>query len=365
MTKKIVLVAGARPNFIKIAPLVKEFKNYRKHFRVRIVHTGQHYDFEMSDVFFQELKIPKPDIYLNVGSASHAVQIAKIMIAFEKVLLDEKPDLIIVVGDVNSTLACSLVAAKLGVKIAHVEAGLRSFDRTMPEEINRAITDSLSDYLFVTEESGIKNIIREGIDRSKIFFVGNVMIDTLLSNMACINRSGILNHLDLKPHSYAVLTLHRPSNVDNRQTLLSIYRILKSLPVKIIYPIHPRARKMMRNNGVLDKFEALDNLKMISPLGYIDFTKLIKESKFTMTDSGGIQEETTVLKIPCLTMRKNTERPVTIEEGTNFLVGLSIKKIEKIVNDILTKGWRKKSRVPKFWDGHASERIVRKICEVI
>lgn len=358
MTKKILVVAGARPNFMKIAPLVNELRKYNKFFHTRILHTGQHYDFDMSDVFFRELNIPKPDIYLNVGSASHAVQTAKIMIAFEKAIMDEKPDLIIVVGDVNSTLACSLVAVKLGIKIAHVEAGLRSFDRTMPEELNRIVTDSLADFLFVTEESGINNLKREGIDRRKIFFVGNVMIDTLLSSMKCIDKSNILERFHFDPGSYAVLTLHRPSNVDSRKALLSAHDILKNTPIRIVYPIHPRSKKMMKNHGVLGKFEKLENLVMIRPLGYTDFIKLVKESKFVVTDSGGIQEETTVLGIPCVTMRNSTERPVTIEKGTNYLVGTNSVKVEKAIS-VIMRGQAKRGKAPLYWDGKAAHRIAK------
>ena len=359
MIKKVILVAGARPNFVKIGSLMREFKRHKKYFRVSLVHTGQHYDFGMSEVFFQNLKIPKPNIYLNVGSASHATQTAKIMTAFEKVVLKEKPDLVIVVGDVNSTLACSLVASKLNVKVAHVEAGLRSFDRTMPEEINRIVTDSLSDYLFVSEESGIRNLRREGIDSKKVYFVGNVMIDTLLLNMSKINKSNILHRISVKPSTYAVLTLHRPNNVDSEEALSEIYDILSviSQQIKIVYPIHPRTKKMIRVHKFLKKFEKLKNLLIIDPLGYADFIKLVKMSRFVLTDSGGIQEETAVLKIPCLTMRQNTERPVTLRKGTNYLVGRNKPKIMKIVRKILN-GKSKKGTIPKFWDGKTAERII-------
>lgn len=371
MSKKIILVAGARPNFVKIEPLMREFKRHKKYFRGSLVHTGQHYDFGMSEVFFQNLKIPKPNIYLNVGSASHAAQTAKIMTAFEKVVLKEKPDLVIVVGDVNSTLACSLVASKLNVKVAHVEAGLRSFDRTMPEEINRIVTDFLSDYLFVSEESGIRNLRREGIDSKKVHFVGNVMIDTLLSNMDKIDKSNILkrklsamSYGQLLPKTYVVLTLHRPGNVDSSESLSKIYSVLKSISekIKIVYPIHPRTKKMIRVHNFLKKFESLKNLMMIEPLGYIDFVKLVKESKFVLTDSGGIQEETTVLGIPCFTMRENTERPVTITEGTNTIVGNDHNKIMNEVGSIL-EGKVKQGKIPELWDGKTAERIVNVLVE--
>lgn len=375
--KKVIIAAGARPNFIKLAPLMYEFNGHRDYFEVLLVHTGQHYDFEMSEVFFKNLDIPEPDIHLNIGSASHAVQTAKIMAAFEKVVLKEKPDLVIVTGDVNSTLACSLTASKLNVKIAHVEAGLRSFDRTMPEEINRTITDSLSDYLFVSEESGLKNLKKEGVDSKKIHFVGNVMIDTLLSNMPKISKSNILKRISfnsnnkdyeptamsyehLLPKTYSVLTLHRPNNVDSKESLSEIYDILKAISqqIKIIYPIHPRTKKMIRKHKFLKKFNSLGSLLMTGPLGYIDFIRLVKESKFVLTDSGGIQEETTVLKVPCLTMRKNTERPVTIEKGTNILVSRNKQIIMKAVNTIL-KGEQKDGKIPKFWDGKTAKRIVK------
>lgn len=371
MRKKIILVAGARPNFMKIAPLIREFKKHKNKFSISLVHTGQHYDFEMSGLFFQNLNIPRPDIYLKVGSHSHAVQTARIMSAFEKVALDEKPDLVMVVGDVNSTLACSLVASKLRVRVAHVEAGLRSFDRTMPEEINRIVTDSLSDYLFVSEESGIKNLKREGVHPGRIFFVGNVMIDTLLWNMKQIDKSPVLkspalkcNSSFLKPRSYSVLTLHRPNNVDSPKALSEIFDILTSISeyIKIIYPVHPRTRKMIKSLGFADKFAGITNLTMIDPLGYIDFIKLVKNSLCVLTDSGGIQEESTVLGIPCLTMRENTERPVTLSEGTNYLVGRNKKKIIQCVR-LFLNGKAKKKSVPQLWDGKAAQRIVKIIAK--
>ncbi|MFA5088939.1 MAG: UDP-N-acetylglucosamine 2-epimerase (non-hydrolyzing) [Candidatus Omnitrophota bacterium] len=358
--KKIILVAGARPNFMKIAPLIKELRRHKKEFEFKLVHTGQHYDFEMSGAFFQDLKIPNPDIHLEVGSATHAVQTAGIMIAFEKVILREKPDLIIVVGDVNSSLGCSLVASKLGVQVAHVEAGLRSFDRAMPEEINRIITDSLSDYLFVTEESGCTNLKREGVSRAKTYFVGNTMIDTLLSNMPKINRSKILTTHNLKPKTYCVLTLHRPSNVDSKKSLLEIHDLLKSLAekIKIIYPIHPRTKKMITAHNLVSEFEKLHNLILCQPLGYIDFIKLVKESRFVLTDSGGIQEETSFLKVPCLTMRENTERPVTLKKGTNILVGRNKAKALRAIDNLLGHN-TKDSQVPRLWDGRTAQRIVK------
>jgi len=362
--KKILLVAGARPNFIKIAPLIKEFKKHTGQFELLLVHTGQHYDFEMSEVFFRDLNIPNPDIYLNVGSASHAVQVAKIMIEFERVLLSEKPDLVVVVGDVNSTLACSLVAAKLGVKVAHVEAGLRSFDRTMPEEINRQVTDSLSEYLFVSEASGLKNLKREGANPKKVFFVGNIMIDTLSVNMSKIDSSDILKCSSLEKKSYGVITLHRPSNVDNKESLKEILNIFQEITrkIKLVYPVHPRSINSMQYHNLLKEFQKLPNLSMIEPLGYLDFVKLVKESRFVLTDSGGIQEEATVLKVPCLTMRENTERPVTISQGTNFLVGRDERKILSCTQKILSNKI-KKGRIPKYWDGKTASRIIQIIIQ--
>lgn len=357
--KQIIIVAGARPNFIKIAPLMKEFNKFRDYCNVKLVHTGQHYDYEMSEVFFRNLNIPKPDIYLNIGPGSHAMQTAKIMTAFEEVVLKEKPALVVVVGDVNSTLACSLVASKLNIKIAHVEAGLRSFDRTMPEEINRIVTDSISDYLFVSETSGIKNLRREGVNSEKVHFVGNIMIDTLFANMQAINKSKILDSLSLTRKKYCAMTLHRPSNVDSKETLSEIFKIVNSISqqMTIVYPVHPRTKKMIEQHDFLVKFEGLDNLIMTEPAGYIDFIKLVKESCFVLTDSGGIQEETTVLRVPCLTMRENTERPATVKEGTNILVGRDKGRIISAVNKILQKKW-KNGEVPQFWDGKTAERII-------
>jgi UDP-N-acetylglucosamine 2-epimerase (non-hydrolysing) len=313
----------------------------------------------MSEVFFEQLGIHKPDNHLSVGSASHACQTAKIMIAFEKVVLKEDPDLVIVVGDVNSTLACSLVACKLSIKIAHVESGLRSLDRTMPEEINRVVTDSLSDYLFVSEKSGLKNLEKEGINSNKVHFVGNIMIDSLLYNLPIIEESDILKKLKLTKNEYSIVTLHRPSNVDSKETLSQVLHILKSISdkIKIVYPIHPRTRKRIKEHNFLGEFERLDRIMLIEPLGYIDFVKLFKDSKFVLTDSGGIQEETTVLKVPCLTMRENTERPVTVRKGTNYLVGRDKNKISNLIDCILADK-TKEGEIPEFWDGRTAERIL-------
>ncbi|MBN2425101.1 MAG: UDP-N-acetylglucosamine 2-epimerase (non-hydrolyzing) [Calditrichaceae bacterium] len=327
---KVINVVGARPNFMKIAPIQREMDKH-KDFESILLHTGQHYDEKMSKLFFEDLELPQPNIYLNVGSASHAVQTAKIMVEFEKVLIDEKPDLIVVVGDVNSTAACSMVAAKMGVKIAHVEAGLRSFDRKMPEEINRLVTDTLSDDLFVTERSGLDNLKREGIEEHKVHFVGHVMIDSLIHFAEKAKKSLIKKELNLESAPYALVTLHRPSNVDNRENfvkLLDAFEIIEK-DILIIFPIHPRSRKMISEFGLDGRIKAMKNLALLEPLGYLDFMNLLHSAKLTLTDSGGIQEETTYLGIPCLTMRENTERPVTIEMGTNILVGHDTELIVK------------------------------------
>jgi len=371
---KLILVAGARPNFMKIAPLVKALeKSARadKHITWKLVHTGQHYDNTMSRIFFDELDIPEPDVHLEVGSATHAVQTAQIMIAFEKVCLVENPDMIIVVGDVNSTVACSLVAAKMGIKIAHVEAGLRSYDRTMPEEINRVLTDALSDYLFTSCEDAHDNLLKEGIDKKKIFFVGNVMIDTLLAFKRKSDESTIMRQLGVENsagelRNYALLTLHRPSNVDNRENFVVLISALKTVSQKIpiIFPVHPRTRKQIEAFSMSKNFNSCESMSenrsgifCVDPLSYLDFVKLMSHAKLVFTDSGGIQEETTILGIPCITLRENTERPVTVTEGTNALAGTDPEKINKYTDDILCGAW-KKSRVPKLWDGKAAERIV-------
>ncbi|MFH1856394.1 MAG: UDP-N-acetylglucosamine 2-epimerase (non-hydrolyzing) [Candidatus Omnitrophota bacterium] len=355
---KIINVVGARPNFMKIAPIIEEMKKH-KDIKALLLHTGQHYDREMSKLFFEDLKLPAPDIYLGVGSASHAQQTAKIMLEFEKILLEEKPDLVVVVGDVNSTIACALTAVKLFIPVAHVEAGLRSYDRTMPEEINRILTDSISDYLFTTCRDADKNLLKEGIAKEKIHFVGNVMIDTLLKQINKASESDILDKLNLQPKGYTVLTLHRPSNVDNKETFTEILDALEEVQkrIKIIFPIHPRTAKKIEDFGLSGKVEKMSNFNMVPPMGYLDFLKLMSESKFILTDSGGIQEETTILKIPCITLRENTERPITIIEGTNVLVGTDKNKIVEESLKII-EGKEKRGTIPELWDGKAAERIV-------
>ena len=378
---KWLIVAGARPNFMKIAPLIREIeknnsdrvKGYTKIIPF-LVHTGQHYDDRMSKIFFEDLEIPKPDIDLEIGSATHAVQTAKIMIEFERVCIKEKPDLVIVVGDVNSTLACSLVAVKLRIKVAHIEAGLRSFDKTMPEEINRIITDSISDYLFTTCEGADENLKREGVSDDKIFFVGNMMVDTLLLHRNKADKSNILEKLNLSMNghinNYAVLTLHRPSNVDDKETFSRIVESLKhiSKSIPIIFPAHLRTQKQIETFNMQDYFEYSSSLnhtgkiQIIEPLGYLDFLKLTSNAKLVLSDSGGIQEETTILGVPCLTIRENTERPITITEGTNILVGTSSEKIITGAMKILNGG-EKVGQIPKFWDGGAAKRVISKLID--
>lgn len=356
---KIINVVGARPNFMKIAPILRELKK-NPSVQSILMHTGQHYDVKMSDVFFRDLEIPEPAIYLNVGSASHAKQTADIMVKFEEVLQKEKPDLIVVVGDVNSTLACSVTAAKERVRIAHVEAGLRSFDPSMPEEINRIVTDRLSDLLFTTEKSGAANLIREGKRADQIFFTGNVMIDSLVFAQKRMEQSDVLARFKMEPRAYALVTLHRPANVDQSDSLEKIIRILETIQKRmtIIFPVHPRSVKMMESFGYTARIQAMKNVIITDPLGYVDFLNLMTHAKFVMTDSGGLQEESTFLGVPCLTMRENTERPVTHEIGTNTLVGLDEQKIVSCVEKILNGTYRKGS-IPELWDGRAAQRIVK------
>ena len=354
---RIISVVGARPNFMKIAALIAECARAPGISHL-LVHTGQHYDPQMSEVFFRDLSIPAPNIDLGIGSASHAVQTAQIMIEFEKVCAKERPDCVIVVGDVNSTMAATLVAAKLNIPVAHVEAGLRSFDRAMPEEINRVVTDQLADYLFTTSREADENLKREGVNPKKIHFVGNVMIDTLLKHRGRAEGLNVASRLGVVDgQAYALMTLHRPSNVDNMailQDILSAVRdISTSLPV--IFPIHPRTSQRIREF----ELDAMvhDKIRLTDPLGYLDFLNLMSGARLVLTDSGGLQEETTILGIPCLTIRENTERPVTISEGTNELVGTDPARIREAADKILAGNW-KIPRVPEYWDGKAAERIV-------
>jgi UDP-N-acetylglucosamine 2-epimerase (non-hydrolysing) len=344
---------------MKVAPLHKAFQPHSDSFRHLIVHTGQHYDETMSKVFFQDLELPHPDFYLGVGSGSHAQQTAKIMVELEKVLEAQKPDLVIVVGDVNSTVASSLVSVKLGIQVAHVEAGLRSFDRAMPEEINRLLTDAVSEYLFVTEPSGVANLKREGIDERKIFLVGNVMIDSLIRYREKARRLSMIDQFHVKPRAFTLVTLHRPSNVDSREGLEKILTIFEKLSTRTstIFPVHPRTSKMLEQFGLSRRANAIKNLRLTEPIGYLEFLNLMDQAQLVLTDSGGIQEETTFLGIPCLTFRENTERPITVEIGTNQMCGLNADLIVERSFAVFD-GKAKIGSVPELWDGRTAERIV-------
>jgi UDP-N-acetylglucosamine 2-epimerase (non-hydrolysing) len=348
---QVLCVAGARPNFMKIAPVMAAFAETG--IAAQLLHTGQHYDAAMSDSFFADLGIPPPDHHLEVGSGSHAVQTAEVMKRFEPVLESVQPQAVLVVGDVNSTIACALVAAKRGVRVIHVEAGLRSYDRGMPEEINRVLTDQISDLLFITEKSALANLTREGIDPARVEFVGNVMIDTLYRNLQ--NAVPASRTLGAALPQYAVLTLHRPSNVDDRDTLAALLDVVgeinRSLPV--VMPLHPRTRGNIEKFGFTDK---LDGLRILPPVGYLEMLGLMRDAKLVLTDSGGIQEETTALGVPCLTLRENTERPITLTEGTNTLVGPDPDAIRVAFNEVMAGGG-KAGRIPEYWDGRAAMRI--------
>lgn len=369
--KKIISVVGARPNFMKLAPIEREFRKYKHQFTHKIVHTGQHYDYRLSQVFFKDLDMPKPDIYLGIGSGSHAEQTARTMHEFEKVVLKEKPDLVIVFGDVNSTLACAVVCSKIHhnnetIPVAHVEAGLRSFDKTMPEEINRIVTDLLSKFLFITEKAGVENLINEGITKNKIFLTGDTMVDSLVYYKSKFNKSSILKKLNLKQKEYLLSTIHRPVNVDKKENLKKIISIFKKVSertlrynpgFKIVLPIHPRTLKMVNHFGLMNSFKEINNLELIEPAGYTDFIKLLTDAKLVMTDSGGIQEEATFLKIPCLTLRDSFERPETLEIGSNTLCRLNENLVLKKITEIF-EGKYKKIQIPRLMDGKASKRIV-------
>ncbi|MHB8910400.1 MAG: non-hydrolyzing UDP-N-acetylglucosamine 2-epimerase [Syntrophales bacterium] len=395
---KWILVAAARPNFMKIAPLMRAIADHNRQngnpVRPLLVHTGQHYDDNMSDAFFRDLNIPAPDIHLGIGSGSHAEQTGRVLIAFGEVLLTERPDLVIVVGDVNSTMACTLAAAKLHIPVAHVEAGLRSFDRRMPEEINRLVTDTVADYLFTPSPDGDQNLLREGVPKEKIFLVGDIMVDSLLFNLERAKKTDILERLGLSRAStcagagsvtaaqaatgtaasetapYALLTLHRPANVDSPETFGRILQGLRRVAdrIPILFPIHPRTRKQIATFGLEEAFDFQNagttplfspaGIHCFEPMGYLDFLNLMAHAKLVFTDSGGIQEETTVLDIPCITIRDTTERPITLTEGTNVLAGDDPVKIFEEANRALD-GRRRRGRCPAIWDGHTAERIVR------
>lgn len=391
---KVIQVVGARPNFMKVAPLHRAIQKLAG-WTSKIVHTGQHFDAKMSDVFFTQLELPKPDFFLGIGGGSHTEVTAKIMVAFEKIVEAEKPDLIIVVGDVTSTLACTLVAIKMGIKVAHVEAGLRSFDRSMPEELNRILTDSVADYLFVTEESGLQHLKNEGVADERVFFSGNVMIDSLVRYQEKAKTTTILEDLGLATSDsrlataaeqrlatldsglstsdsrlatcdYIVMTMHRPANVDTKEGLESILELieLSSKDTKIIFPIHPRTRAHMEKFGLADRLDQAKNLIMTEPLGYLEFIQLMSNATAILTDSGGIQEETTYLGVPCLTFRDSTERPITVTLGTNQLLSdLDPKKTYAALVEILA-GKVKKGSIPPLWDGKAAERIAAQLAKI-
>ena len=355
---KITIIAGARPNFIKIAPIIDAIKMQQKHndtLSFRLVHTGQHYDKNLSDTFFEELNIPKPDANLEVKSGSQAEQTAAIMIAFEQELIQNPTDLVLVVGDVNSTMACAIVAKKMNIKVAHVEAGIRSGDMTMPEEINRIVTDSITDYFFTTSLNASENLLKYGANPENIHFVGNVMIDTLFKNIDRIVAPDFWTEHKLEPKNYIVLTLHRPANVDEEKSLVELLQGIDVLVgnKKIIFPIHPRTKSILGENDL-----NLKNIIFVEPQGYLNFIFLIKNCFAVITDSGGISEETTVLEIPCFTMRNNTERPETVTIGTNILVGMSIEGLQDSYKDFLNNDNQKTFGIPELWDGKTSERII-------
>ncbi len=357
---KLLFIAGARPNFMKVAPLIKAVRAQSDSLEYRLVHTGQHYDEKMSDVFFRELGIPAPDINLEVGSGSHAVQTASIMTKFEPVCEKEKPDWVVVVGDVNSTMACTLVCSKIGIKVAHVEAGLRSFDRTMPEEVNRLVTDALADLLLTPSPDADENLRREGVAEHKIKQVGNVMIDALVANLEQARASRLMPNLGLKSKDFVYVTLHRPSNVDKESNLAAIMNELRRLAARmpVVFPIHPRTRKMAGQFGI--DLNGHPNMKVIEPIGYHDSLCLTESARLVLTDSGGLQEESTYFRTPCRTLRPNTERPVTVTHGSNKLTNLQ--SLSADIDEALSGGV-KHDRVPPLWDGRAAERIIKNVVE--
>ncbi|MFH1129971.1 MAG: UDP-N-acetylglucosamine 2-epimerase (non-hydrolyzing) [Pseudomonadota bacterium] len=374
MSVKVICVAGARPNFMKVAPLLSAL-SAQEFFDPKLVHTGQHYDDLLSKIFFEDLNIPKPDRDLEVGSASHAVQTAEIMLRFERVLEEEQPQVVLVVGDVNSTIACTLVAGKFHLAepfetnkgfrtrplLVHVEAGLRSFDREMPEELNRILTDALSDLLYVSDPAGLINLEKEGVESERVVFVGNVMIDTLLAAKKRAMESSILEDLSLEEKGFGLVTLHRPSNVDDPKMLRHLISVLSEVAQEtpLVFPVHPRTRARIVSEKIhLDE----KHWKLLAPIGYLDFLKLTATAKLVLTDSGGIQEETTVLGVPCITLRENTERPVTIEEGTNFLAGTNREKILKGVRQAIDAP--PQGRIPRFWDGKSAQRIANHLASM-
>lgn len=352
----IILVVGARPNFMKIAPIQAELAS--REIPTILLHTGQHYDENMSKVFFEDLGMKEPEIHLGVGSGSHATQTAKVMVEFEKVCNEYKPSMVVVVGDVNSTLACTIVCAKSVIPCAHVEAGLRSFDREMPEEVNRILTDSIANLLLTPSADGDENLRNEGVIEERIFRVGNIMIDSLFDNVKKSESSNI--HQDLKlEKEYALFTLHRPSNVDNKDNFTTIIEALEEISenLDIVFPIHPRTRKMAKSFELFERLEHIPGIRITEPIGYLDFVSLMSKSKLVLTDSGGLQEETTALGIPCLTLRENTERPITVTEGTNTIVGTDKELIISLSKEVIENGG-KSGRIPDLWDGKTATRIV-------
>lgn len=359
---RIYLVGGARPNFMKIAPLWHSLKRRGERFETQIVHTGQHYDYEMSEVFFKNLGLGEPDFFLDAGSGTHGYQTAQVLMRFEKLAMERRPDIAVVVGDVNSTIAVALAAVKLAIPVAHVEAGLRSFDRTMPEEVNRILTDRISELLFASEPSGVANLTAEGIDKKRIHLVGNVMIDSLKNNLRKIRTNETTKKMGLDGKEFGLVTLHRPSNVDAEPALRRALAVLRQAASrgKLVFPAHPRTRKNVERFGLKDKFESIENLKVVEPMGYFDFMNLMVNCRYVLTDSGGIQEETTWLGIPCITLRKNTERPLTVEQGTNHITGLDLSAVTEalgLVEDFDASVYS----APELWDGNAARRIVEVI----
>ena len=355
---KILNIVGARPNFMKIAPLHRVFSKHPD-IQSKILHTGQHYDEKMSDIFFNQLELPKPDFYLGIGGGSHTYQKAHVMLKFEEILHKEKPDIVLVVGDVNATAACSIVAVKMGIKTVHVEAGLRSGDRRMPEEINRMITDVICDHLFVHEQSGMINLAKEGVLDDKISFVGNVMIDSLIYYREKAKQETILEQLKVKPKEYILMTMHRPANVDNKDSLEGILQIIENA-VKhktVVFPIHPRTSNNIKKFGLEDRLNNIKNLSLLGPQGYLQFLKLMDNASLIITDSGGIQEETTYLQVPCMTFRDSTERPSTVDLGTNILMKDLNPATVKIQMEKILNGEIKKGIIPPLWDGQTAERI--------
>lgn len=360
----VICIVGARPNFMKMAPILRAFAAHQPAIPTLLVHTGQHYDRDMNDKLFEDLRLPHPDINLEVGSGSHAVQTAEVMRRFEPVVDDKKPSCVLVVGDVNSTLACTLVAVKKGIPVVHVEAGLRSYDRAMPEEINRILTDQVADLLYTTERSAADNLAREGIASERIRFVGNVMIDSLLSNRefarkpgSCLEAAGIDSALINGPQGYGVVTMHRPSNVDHPEVLTSLLNVLREIAdsIPLVFALHPRTKANIERFGLSPLINST-RMIMLPPQGYLEMLGLMSNARIVLTDSGGLQEETTAVGVPCLTMRENTERPITVEQGTNTMVGRDTDAIRHHAAEVLA-GRGKSGRVPEFWDGHTAERI--------